>query len=53
MEATGYSQWFERTLAEYGQEIWIGAGWEGSFYPTGLAAHDQLAYYAQHFDTLA
>jgi transposase len=24
MEATGYSRWFERILAEYGHEIWIG-----------------------------
>jgi transposase len=24
MEATGYTQWFERTLAELGHELWIG-----------------------------
>jgi transposase len=24
MEATGYSQWFERLLAELGIEVWIG-----------------------------
>jgi transposase len=24
MEATGYSRWFERLLAEFGFELWIG-----------------------------
>jgi transposase len=24
MEATGYSRWFERLLAELGMELWIG-----------------------------
>jgi transposase len=24
MEATGYSRWFERLLAELGFEVWIG-----------------------------
>src|ERR1700693_2205193 len=24
MEATGYGQWFERLLAEFGHELWIG-----------------------------
>jgi transposase len=24
MEATGYSRWFERLLAELGFELWIG-----------------------------
>jgi transposase len=24
MEATGYSRWFERLLAELGIEVWIG-----------------------------
>jgi transposase len=24
MEATGYSRWFERLLAELGLEVWIG-----------------------------
>jgi hypothetical protein len=24
MEATGYAQWFERLLAELGQELWVG-----------------------------
>jgi transposase len=26
MGATGYGQWFERLLAEFGHELWIG-GW--------------------------
>ena len=26
MEATGYSRWFERLLAELGIEVWIGDG---------------------------
>src|SRR3984893_9826318 len=28
MEATGYSRWFERLLAELGMELWIGDGAE-------------------------
>src|ERR1700682_6817381 len=28
MEATGYSRWFERLLAELGMEVWIGEGAE-------------------------
>ena len=38
--------------------IWIGTSgwvyphWNGRFYPSSLPAHDQLAYYAQHFPTV-
>ncbi len=38
--------------------IWIGTSgwdyphWNGRFYPPTLPAHDQLAYYAQHFPTV-
>jgi transposase len=28
LEATGYSRWFERLLAELGIEVWIGNGAE-------------------------
>ena len=30
MEATGYSRWFERLLAELGIEVWIGDAGEAS-----------------------
>jgi uncharacterized protein YecE (DUF72 family) len=35
-----------------GTSAFTAAGWEGSFYPKGLPAKDQLSYYAQHFDTV-
>jgi Protein of unknown function DUF72 len=35
-----------------GTSAFAAAGWEGSFYPEGLPARDQLSYYAQHFDTV-
>ena len=30
MEATGYSRWFERLLAELGFELWIGDPWRSA-----------------------
>jgi len=35
-----------------GTSAFTAAGWEGSFYPKGLPAKDQLSYYARHFDTV-
>jgi uncharacterized protein YecE (DUF72 family) len=35
-----------------GTSAFTANGWEGSFYPTGLPAKDQLSYYARHFDTV-
>jgi uncharacterized protein YecE (DUF72 family) len=39
-------------LIRLGTSAFTAAGWEGSFYPEGLPARDQLSYYAQHFDTV-
>jgi uncharacterized protein YecE (DUF72 family) len=35
-----------------GTSAFTAAGWEGSFYPQGLPAKEQLSFYAQHFDTV-
>jgi len=35
-----------------GTSAFTAAGWDGSFYPAGLAAKDYLSFYAQHFDTV-
>lgn len=35
-----------------GTSAFTAAGWEGSFYPTGLDSRDYLSYYAKHFDTV-
>jgi uncharacterized protein YecE (DUF72 family) len=35
-----------------GTSSWQFDGWRGVFYPEGLPRQDQLAFYAQHFDTV-
>ncbi len=35
-----------------GTSAFTAAGWEGTFYPKGLAAREQLTYYATQFDTV-
>lgn len=35
-----------------GTSAFTAAGWEGGFYPKGLPAREQLAFYAQHFDSV-
>jgi len=41
-----------QALIRIGTSAFTAAGWEGSFYPQGLPAREQLSYYAQHFDTV-
>jgi uncharacterized protein YecE (DUF72 family) len=40
----------DQPLIRLGTSAFTADGWEGSFYPKGLPACDQLCYYAQHFD---
>jgi hypothetical protein len=35
-----------------GTSAFTAAGWEGSFYPTGMKSSDFLTYYATKFDTV-
>ncbi len=35
-----------------GTSAFTAEGWEGTFYPKGLAAREQLTYYATQFDTV-
>jgi uncharacterized protein YecE (DUF72 family) len=35
-----------------GTSSWVFAGWKGVFYPDKLPKAEQLAYYAQHFNTV-
>jgi uncharacterized protein YecE (DUF72 family) len=35
-----------------GTSAFTAEGWEGTFYPKGIAARDQLSYYATQFDTV-
>lgn len=35
-----------------GTSNFTAAGWQGSFYPTGLKPADYLGYCAQHFNTV-
>lgn len=35
-----------------GTSAFTADGWEGSFYPKGLAPREQLSYYATQFDTV-
>src|ERR1035441_4849672 len=42
----------DQPLIRLGTSAFTAAGWEGSFYPKGLPAREQLTYYAQHFDTV-
>jgi uncharacterized protein YecE (DUF72 family) len=35
-----------------GTSAFTAAGWEGSFYPTGLKPADHLSHYAKHFNTV-
>src|SRR5713226_5726392 len=35
-----------------GTSAFTAEGWEGTFYPKGLAAREQLSYYATQFDTV-
>ena len=42
------------TMAELriGTSAFTAEGWEGTFYPKGIAAREQLSYYATQFDTV-
>jgi uncharacterized protein YecE (DUF72 family) len=40
------------TSIRLGTSAFTAAGWEGSFYPTGMQARDFLTYYATQFDTV-
>ena len=35
-----------------GTSAFTAEGWEGTFYPKGIAAREQLTYYATQFDTV-
>src|SRR5271163_771410 len=35
-----------------GTSAFTAAGWDGTFYPTGIAPREQLSYYATQFDTV-
>ena len=35
-----------------GTSAFTAAGWEGTFYPKGLPAREQLSYYATQFDAV-
>ncbi len=42
----------EETKIRVGTSAFTADGWEGSFYPKGLAPREQLSYYATQFDTV-
>jgi uncharacterized protein YecE (DUF72 family) len=42
----------EEAKIRVGTSAFTAHGWEGSFYPRGLAPRDQLSYYATQFDTV-
>ena len=42
----------EETKIRVGTSAFTADGWEGSFYPNGLAPREQLSYYATQFDTV-
>jgi len=42
----------DQTNILLGTSAFTAAGWEGTFYPKGLPAKEQLTYYAQHFDAV-
>jgi uncharacterized protein YecE (DUF72 family) len=35
-----------------GTSAFTAEGWDGTFYPKGIAAREQLSYYATQFDTV-
>ena len=42
----------EEAEIRVGTSAFTAEGWEGTFYPKGLAAREQLTYYATQFDTV-
>ena len=42
----------EKTTIRVGTSAFTAEGWEGSFYPKGIAPREQLSYYATQFDTV-